>query len=492
MGWVTMQQKIVDFPVPLIFKKILKETLSGTIEIKNRDHVRHLTFIDGKLAAAHSTVFNDQIGVILHLTGKINQDQYDFISGLAQSADQVVGDILVQNHFISEGELQKAIVYKTRHVALSVFSLESGEWELRQELPELDSRQILSIPIPGIIYEGGRRDEIVHFCKRRYYFFTPVPGDIPEPLRHLFTDREMQLYQNLKQSQKQNNDEIIAKYNLSPDFYWQVISVFWLFGIVDFAQPEVQYNIEDDLVKLIKLREKIEGKNLNEFEILGLSEDITLDRLEAAFYALTQRFSPDRFGSAFAPEIKKSAKFVSEKITWAYKKIKVKLEQAIKEIKETPQKVDIQPEVGKPEPPKQAKEEDQDEESSENLFIKAKGYYQQKKYDEAVTILKNLVQHAPSNGEFHYYLGLSQTPLEYFQIEAENHLKKAVELEPWNPEPVYALGVLFKQVKKVKLAEKCFQRTLLINPGFRKGGEALKELRQPKKKKESIFKKKIF
>ena len=130
-----MKHKIVDSPVPLILKKILKETLSGTVEIKDRDHFRSLTFIDGNLAAAQSNVFDEQIGVILHLTGKINQDQYDFISGLAQSVDHEVGDILVQNHFITRGDLKKALVYKTRHVAISVFSLEAGEWQFHQEIP---------------------------------------------------------------------------------------------------------------------------------------------------------------------------------------------------------------------------------------------------------------------------------------------------------------------------------------------------------------------
>ena len=50
---------------------------------------------------------------------------------------------------------------------------------------------------------------------------------------------------------------------------------------------------------------------------------------------------------------------------------------------------------------------------------------------------------------------------------------------------------LLKKIKKLKLAEKCFLRTMEINPAFRQGNEALKELRQPKKK-ESIFKRKIF
>ncbi|MCI0471192.1 MAG: tetratricopeptide repeat protein, partial [Candidatus Aminicenantes bacterium] len=77
-----------------------------------------------------------------------------------------------------------------------------------------------------------------------------------------------------------------------------------------------------------------------------------------------------------------------------------------------------------------------------------------------------------------YLLGLCQSELVFFHGDAERNLKNAVELEPFNADPVYALGMLFRKQKKLKLSEKCFLRALEIDRNRSDAGKAIAEIQE--------------
>ncbi len=69
-------------------------------------------FREGILIHSESDFFDEKLGIILNLTGKVSDSQYDNISGLIHSVDDQVGNILVQNGIISKDELKEAVIYR--------------------------------------------------------------------------------------------------------------------------------------------------------------------------------------------------------------------------------------------------------------------------------------------------------------------------------------------------------------------------------------------
>jgi len=120
---------------------------------------------------------------------------------------------------------------------------------------------------------------------------------------------------------------------------------------------------------------------------------------------------------------------------------------------------------------------------SQDLINQGIGYFQEKKSSEAQKVLEQAIKKDPLNAEAYYYLGL--TLFKGFEAygNAEDYLKKAVELLPNCAEYHYALGeVLGKHAqnagvfRKMGLASFCkeeYEKAIVIEPNNVKYLEAL-------------------
>jgi Tfp pilus assembly protein PilF len=87
---------------------------------------------------------------------------------------------------------------------------------------------------------------------------------------------------------------------------------------------------------------------------------------------------------------------------------------------------------------------------------------------------------------------MSQSNVPALRRVAEKNLQKVVEMEPWNVEPLVALGLLFLGEKFDKRAESFFRRALAIDPDNEVALSKMSELTTGNKKQTvlSVFKKK--
>lgn len=450
---------IADYPIPVLLKKILADRSSGVLHIKGDDFEKKLYFLNGDLIAASSTKLDEKIAVILHLIGKIDENQYDNISGLVQGSNRAVGEILVQNNFIGKDDLHAAQVYLARRIVLSTFLMEKGAWEFKPDGLDLRENEQFRIHLPGIIAEGARKLKNTAYFKDKIYFHSPATIGIPTAIYPLLTDEEIHFYKELEKCKNLSNGEIISKLNLLPGFYWEKIFVFMMLDLIEFEEHHLDYDRADEIKNLLEISEKLKSGELDNYLILGVEKIASEKEIETAYERQCRRYSPDRFGTAAASEIKKIARFVLEAVEDAHRALITK--------------------------EKKAKTRDDDTKSkeiprfkAESLFEKAQRLYSQHQYQDAAQLLKEAVKLDAARGKYFYLLGLCQSELVFFHGDAERNLKKAVELEPINADPVYALGMLFRKQKKLKLSEKCFLRALEIDRNRSDAGKAIAEIQK--------------
>lgn len=393
-----MQNEIESIPVFLLLKKIFLENLSGKLLVKYNKTIKTLYIKQGYLVSVRSNVFDDRIGVILYLLEKIDVAQYDFFSGLIHSPDDEVVRILINNNLVSKEDLSTAMNYQKRSIVLSTFSVSEGIWQFSESEVLPVEEYHYPIPLSSLLYQGGREDAVTHFFKRRFYFHCPIPRQIPQTLKHLFTDGEIQLLTALGRKPNLSCIEAMDKCKWQAAPFWQVMSVFWLLDILAFEKKKLS----------TKAKPKEEKPLIYKFKATQPSAN-----------------------------------------------------------------------------PQEAAEEA----GLEKRLAEAEDFYQNRKYDSALIMLKELMKEAPRNGQIYYYLALCQSNLEFFKSEAEHNFKKAIELEPWNPEISYSLGLFFRDNNNPKLAEKCFHRTLHLNPNYLKAAKALKEMWEAPKKGDKSRKK---
>jgi curved DNA-binding protein CbpA len=98
-------------------------------------------------------------------------------------------------------------------------------------------------------------------------------------------------------------------------------------------------------------------------------------------------------------------------------------------------------------------------------------YYQQgrvrferKEYHAAVHLLREAIKLDPSRAPYHYHLGIALIRNPRTRRDAEQHLSKAAELEPYNAQIRVKLGLLYKEAGLSKRAEHFFREALQMDP----------------------------
>ncbi|MCK4889991.1 MAG: tetratricopeptide repeat protein, partial [Candidatus Aminicenantes bacterium] len=450
---------------------------------------KSMFFRNGKLIHSESDFFDERLGVILNLTGKVSDSQYDNISGLIHSVDDQVGTVLVQNDIISKDELRGAILYRIKRIAVSSFSIISGDIVFVEGASPENQRTGVKIPLEEIIYNGGRRIESVNYISRKYYFNSPeiLPGN--EKLYKLLSDDEMDLLEMVKDSGELSNPRLISRSGVQADIYWEGITILFLLGIVDFSHDKKDKPTEEDIINLVRLKSGLENGTSNIFSIFGFNEEDSISSIQRLYVSLAQKYDPERFGSDLSPELKKSAQFVLLKLGSVFREIT--------ELRKKKQVPDLEP-VNLPEDIPENKDElatvpqrdfSDDFEYNEyfDKFERGKELYRAKKFDEALIILKEAVKSGNPGYENYLYLGLCQINLPFFSDESERNLKKAIELAPAKSEPVHALGKLYLVLKRKKSAKKCFERAVELEPTNIEAAQDLFKMKYPPKKKKKLF-----
>ncbi len=470
----------LSIPVFFEFKRILKKSDTGILKISFKNIRKEIGFKKGKISFAYSNSFDERLAVILNLLGFISESQFDHLSGFIFSNDTKLKEQLLNDHLVDKNELLEADEYRMRRIAITSFSILQGSWEFLK-VENQDKFYNHLIPLDEIILSAGTRFEVYDYIRLLHRFNTPVAFGMNKIIDFALSMDELEIYDIIRSGEFNSNRDIISKKSFIPEFYWKHISVLFLLGLIKFERNQLREDIEGEIGRLLKLRTELEKNSNNWFSSLGIGEKSTPDEIEEVLHRSLIRFNPDNFGSATAPEIKKSAVYVTSFIKKYIKDQKVKAYEA-----EIPSFSDQA--HSSPVPDSSASDE---KSNVENLKEKAVNLYEKGHYDEAIPILKDMVKVNKKNFDLLLLLGKCQIHVQFFSDEAARNLSKAIEINPSNIDAIFSLGLLFKKTKKLSRAQKCFKRILELQPGHFMAKKELASIKSfsGKKIKKGFFKK---
>jgi curved DNA-binding protein CbpA len=105
--------------------------------------------------------------------------------------------------------------------------------------------------------------------------------------------------------------------------------------------------------------------------------------------------------------------------------------------------------------------------SAELYYQQGRARFERKEYHAAVHLLREAIKLDPSRAAYHYHLGIALIRNPRTRREAERHLSKAAELEPYNAQIRVKLGLLYKEAGLSKRAENFFREALQMDPDNR-------------------------
>ncbi len=469
-----MTKSIAENPIPLILKNILKEKISGELTITLTQHSKKLFFSQGILKFAQSTIKQERLGEILLKIGKINQTQFWNIEKILEGETEKIGKVLVQKNIITQKDVFLGLLSQFRIIALSIFELESGQWEFQEKIPDVPGDLSFNIELPSIIIEGMKKVKNLSFYTNKFKSFSPYICVVHPSHKDMLIAEDMDILQILSDHKNTSSEKLMTHLKISEDIFWRKMIILYLLNIIDFKEIQLEKTVDKNIEELLRYYDKIKSKKMDYYELLNIKNSGQLNEIKEAYFSLAKKFHPDRINNSVGSEIQEKANFVFATINKAYDTLSNenrREEYDSKGYKESDQEDSKQVNL---------------KEKARILYLKGKTLYNKKQYWEAASLLDEAVKIDNNKPAYVLLLGLSQMNTDTLRRMAERNLQKASELEPWNPEPLIAMGKLFLHEGLKKRAETFFRKALSINPENEIAKKKLDEIKKSSSKKISI------
>jgi curved DNA-binding protein CbpA len=438
----------------------------GQLTFRYQNIQKYLYFQDGNLVFTKTNQRPELLGEVLYRLGKLSQEAYQNIEEYIEPME-IIGQVLVKRGLLSQQDLLDGLTYQMREVTLNIFPIFNGDFKF-QEREELSLEDLGSkISIPTLIADGVRRmkfdPNLEKFLKRQ----TISPKDRGFILQ--LTEEEKGV---LKKINADSPPADILKYSgLNPEFFWKSLYLFYCLNLIDVSQEEDVIEAEEkpavkpmrkDQAEKLQSVEDFLGRitTMSYYQILDVSKSASGTEIKKAYFGLARIYHPDLFPRELAAEKKEKIDEVFDHITKAYHTLsnEEKREEYDKELAE--EGTDERKNVTK---------------KADVKFRQAKTLYNQARYEEAMAYLDEAIRLDSRKSKFFLLLAMVETKIPNYLKKAEEHFRVVIKLEPWSPDGYLGLGVMYKNADLKIKAENQFKKALKVDPG---NPQALKELKE--------------
>jgi len=503
---------VKDMTIPWLFQSLRTEKKTGTVVFARETAVKKVYFQNGDVIFASSNLDGDRLGDFLLRSDKLTRAQFDASGELTEKTGKKFGAILVELGFISPRDLVAGVKEQVKEIILSLFTWRDGRYIFDDSpLPASDIIP-LQMSIGNLIIEGIRGQDWQIVRKSLPPLKTKLrPAADPS---FLFQGADLEQDQQSILSLIDGNRSIEELCSLSGlgDFNTlKAIYALLALKMADKGAVKTEQEMKSarsavqeavaagQTAAPMFTRQMIEAalvsmKNQDHYQILGVARSATSQELRKAYFRLAKVYHPDRHFEAEMSDLKETLEALFTGIHNAY--------QALND-PEQRRNYDNVP-AGKPEPTAQY-EEKHPEEYVENYSEKAgraAAYFKAGMKDfnvgnywGAAESFAWATRLDPVKSEYFYHYGISLTRIPRRHHEAEENLKKAIDINPLKPEYHVELGTLYLHSGLKTKALDVYSDALRQNPASVKLREAIKAAggtAQEEKEGEAGFFKKKF
>jgi hypothetical protein len=114
---------------------------------------------DGKIISSRSNDPTKQLGQFLIFQGKLTESQLKRAFEIHLQTRVPLGKILVQENYVSQEDVEKALITRTEQVIYELFLWEDGYFHFSGSGYQLEDLIIINIDINALLFEGIRRKD---------------------------------------------------------------------------------------------------------------------------------------------------------------------------------------------------------------------------------------------------------------------------------------------------------------------------------------------
>lgn len=519
-----MQGQLGEKLVPDLIREIAHKNSSGLLRLSRGKAIKAVFFESGAPTFAISNLTNEQLDFKVMEEGLVTLDQIEQARERAGKT-QRLGPALVEMGVLEDPQMRKLVCDQVMGIILSVFEWTQGDYTFDERI-RASHEVTLSLGASDVLLEGARhaadiqevadalvpQDSVVLKTK------TSGPGDMGRliPLESYILSRIESPTAVI---------EVGALSGLGDADAHRAVCVLVAAGFLKVLDREKE-GAEDTAAReadetLERVREDVIRKlhfanSADFYDVLGVTRQATTAEIKAAYYHLAKKYHPDRYHQRDSGDLRNRLETLFAMITQAYDTLSQPAERAgyderIRKASGTPPNSlprttplataepavkpwaadgerpagsGVTPSNGQPInsdslPPPPAETPVVEVLASAPLSSgprltpaqMAEVYYQQgrarferKEYHAAVHLLREAIKLDPSRAPYHYHLGIALIRNPRTRRDAEQHLSRAAELEPYNAQIRVKLGLLYKEAGLSKRAEGYFREALQMDP----------------------------
>lgn len=452
-----MENLISECPVSLVFKKVYKDQLEGILTVEGEEVTRRLFFRNGVMQFATTTAYDEHLGTFLVSGGAIDAMVMQTMKGEVLPEGEKIGKFLIKNRYVTKEQVFDALKRQMLVIGAKTLAVPSGRWGFVIKTPVLSSDQLFNVRLPEIICKGSTLLTNTSFYENIFLYKCPVSTEVPREVFDLAPVEVFEFLTELNNFNQNTNQQILHQLDIPEKDYWKKVVLLYLLNVIDFVNYRVDPKLNEKIEKIQEIHDHLQDKtmvsvNYSDLEKTMVSEKLARENLPVA---------PDSRAS-------EQAAFILQKV------YEVEKQPTVKKKTEEPNPAGQEQQPARQENPIRV---------ARDLYLKANTMYEEGKFRHAVTLMQKALSLDSSRSNYFLLLGLSQGKIPSMMREAEINLKTVAKLEPWNADPLFYLGELFKSQNLPRMAEKYFRQALQINLEHTLAGHQVRQIEEARKGK---------
>lgn len=517
-----VQGQLGEKLVPDLIREIAQKNASGLLRLSSGKVIKAIFFESGAPTFAISNLSNEQLDAKLVNEGLATPEQIDHAKERAGKPHRL-GPALVEIGVLEDGQMRTLVCGQVMEIILSVFEWMQADYSFDERI-RAAHEVTLGISSTDVLLEGARHAaEVPEMAEalvaNEAVVLRPKSSSSRTESGSLMP---LESYILSRIESPTPVSEVGALTGLGDADAHRAVCVLVAAGFLKVLDQDK--GEDDDPVareadeSLERVREDVTRllhycTAADYYEVLGCTRQATTAEIKTAYYQLAKKYHPDRYHQRDTGDLRNKLETLFASITQAYDtlsqpSLRAGYDDRIRKGTgplattvpgPTPMSEPVKPRASDEEHSKatdssssnghgnhDASARSADAPGAETISAanmgspqlppaqRAEHYYQQgrarferKEYHAAVHLLREAIKLDSSRAAYHYHLGIALIRNPRTRRDAEIHLARAAELEPYNAQIRLKLGLLYKEAGLSKKAENFFREALQLDPDNR-------------------------
>ena len=500
---------VKNLEIPWLFQDIKNDKKTGTAVLEKEGATRKIYFSNGDIVFASSSLSEDRLAEFLVRTGKITAAQRDTLIETVRTSGKQEGAVLIERGIVRPADLVDQVNLQVKQIILDLFTWRNGTYQFNEgPLPQADILP-LSMTTAGIIMDGIGALEWQGIRKTLPPPETVLrPAAVPPRLFRIadLTPEQKNIYAMINGSR---TIEEVCALSVVGDFntYKAIYALLAIRMVEPGTAEDARLSTRDatpassgdngepdagtaDPISRDAIQEAYAALDKQDhYQILGVDKTITPVELKKIYFRLAKRYHPDRHFEPEMADMKTVLEILFTRIHQAYETLSNDLKRNEYD------RMHVQGTQKTPEAVKARSEKLEKRATAAKQFEIGMSAFKMGNFWGAEESFRWARQFDPENSTYFHFRGIALSRIPRRSHEAEDDLRKAIELDPEISSYHLELGNLYLKGGLKSRALQYFNQALELDPASdaaRKAVEAAGGAAAPKedpKGQGGVFKK---